>query len=216
MLMQKRRKRLVSLSLSLCLSLSLFDCIRWNIYENLLRSSNYLMNCSLADSEPLYISQGSLSTSDPAFNFQQKCARWTCRLKISTGNLAGPSRHFCKDGAVCAKPARTDLQSGKLLRRGPALLRICSCCWCCCQSSADCCRGRRTQLLSVTEVFWVNVAVVLLFERQKGMLGIMLDDRRQQWTLVTTSTISLSQLRQRCLQRVKDRVALLTNCMTAY
>ena len=153
-------------------------------------------------------------------------------------NLAGPSRHFCNDGAVCAKPARHGVQTARLLRGATLLQDFCAartdfagnsqllfCC--CCQSSADCCRGRRTQLAPeslVTQVLWVDLQCYLCYFLNH-MLGIMFDDMWQQWTLVVTIfNISLSgdtQLRQMCLQRSErlqrsdcERwgVVLLTNC----
>ena len=73
--------------------------------------SNYLMNCSLADSEPLYISQGSPSASYPPFNFQhpQMCLVEMAKLK-SCRTVTALLR---KDGAVCPKPARHDVQTAR-------------------------------------------------------------------------------------------------------
>ena len=66
MLRQERRMFRVSLSM----------CSRVKYLRKPSPLSNYLMNCSLADSEPLYISQGSPSASYPPFNFQhpQMCS----------------------------------------------------------------------------------------------------------------------------------------------
>ena len=83
--------------------------------------SNYLMNCSLADSEPLYISQGSLSASYPPFNFQhpQMCSMVEI-LQDRHGTFATTGRSVrnrrgtaCKLRDCCA--ARTDFAGNSQL-----------------------------------------------------------------------------------------------------